>query len=58
MKSEIVANETLDVVELDESMLGLVVGGMAVEMVDAEVNAYCPTTNSGCNVVAGCGGKG
>ncbi len=57
MKNEIVTAETLDVVELDESMLTLVVGGMAAEL-EVEANGYCPTTNNGCNVVAGCGGKG
>ncbi len=57
MKNEIVTAETLDVVELDESMLTLVVGGMSTEF-EIEGNAVCPTTNQGCNAVAGCGGKG
>ena len=53
MNNEIVNSETFDVVELDENMLNVVIGGLAAPI---EGNYKC-TTNSGCNTVAGCGGS-
>ncbi|HEX2190472.1 MAG TPA: hypothetical protein VHG51_16305 [Longimicrobiaceae bacterium] len=35
--------------ELSSEELEQAAGGL-------DVDAYCPTTNSGCNMVAGCGG--
>ncbi|MCP3162141.1 hypothetical protein [Myxococcus qinghaiensis] len=59
MSNELMKNpqHVFEVVELDDAMLTNVVGGLAdAPVVDADL--YCPTTNSGCNFVAGCGGKG
>jgi hypothetical protein len=52
MKSEIMIPESFDVIELDETQLNLVIGGLAAPI---EGNYKC-TSNSGCNTVAGCGG--
>lgn len=52
MKSEIAIPESFDVIELDETQLNLVIGGLATAI---EGNYKC-TTNEGCNTVAGCGG--
>lgn len=54
MKNEIVTAEVVDVVELDETMLDLVVGGA---LGTVEANWKC-SSNTGCNLVAGCGGGG
>lgn len=45
----------VDVVELDSQMLDIATGG-SLAPIDVSVNAVC-SSNSGCNTVAGCGGK-
>jgi hypothetical protein len=46
--------QSIEVVELDDTMLDNVVGGQEMMAEAIDVNAYCP--NKGCNLVAGCGG--
>lgn len=48
--------KTVEVVELEDTMLDTVSGGVFVDSV--ALNIDCDTTtNQGCNTVAGCGGK-
>ncbi|OJT26577.1 hypothetical protein BO221_00590 [Archangium sp. Cb G35] len=50
--------KAIEVVELEDTMLDTVAGGVAVE-IGGTLNIDCDTTtNVGCNTVAGCGGKG
>jgi hypothetical protein len=48
--------KAIEVVELEETMLDTVAGGVYSDNV-VGINIDCDT-NSGCNTVAGCGGKG
>ncbi len=50
--------KSIEVVELEDTMLDTVAGGTAAE-ISGSLNIDCDTTtNQGCNTVAGCGGKG
>ncbi|OJT26578.1 hypothetical protein BO221_00595 [Archangium sp. Cb G35] len=50
--------KAVEVVELEDTMLDTVAGGVAAD-ISGSLNIDCDkTVNEGCNTVAGCGGKG